>query len=74
VKSYVIQKVFSDWLVVSDIEHNRCVITNVCGLARVLQEADDSFLAVLDRHTLAKDSLCSQEGSAGPLALPPGIA
>jgi Rrf2 family nitric oxide-sensitive transcriptional repressor len=37
-----------------DTERNRCVITNVCGLARVLKEACDGFLAILDRHTLAQ--------------------
>jgi Rrf2 family nitric oxide-sensitive transcriptional repressor len=32
---------------------NRCPITPACGLARVLAEARDAFLAVLDRYTLA---------------------
>ncbi len=32
---------------------NRCVISGACGLAAVLQEACDSFLATLDRYTLA---------------------
>jgi len=32
---------------------NRCVITNCCRLQGVLEEALGSFLAVLDRHTLA---------------------
>lgn len=37
-----------------NLERNRCVITNACGLARVLKEACDSFLATLDRYTLAE--------------------
>lgn len=36
-----------------DAKQNRCVITGACGLAAVLQEACDSFLATLDRYTLA---------------------
>lgn len=32
---------------------NRCPISPVCGLASVLAEARDAFLAVLDRSTLA---------------------
>jgi len=32
---------------------NHCPITPACGLARVLVEARDAFLAVLDRYTLA---------------------
>jgi Rrf2 family nitric oxide-sensitive transcriptional repressor len=32
---------------------NHCPITPACGLAHVLVEARDAFLAVLDRHTLA---------------------
>jgi Rrf2 family nitric oxide-sensitive transcriptional repressor len=36
------------------VERNRCVLTNVCGLAKVLKEACDSFLATLDRYTLAE--------------------
>jgi Rrf2 family nitric oxide-sensitive transcriptional repressor len=32
---------------------NRCPITPACGLSRVLGEARDAFLAVLDRATLA---------------------
>lgn len=31
---------------------NRCVVTDVCRLAGVLQEACDSFLATLDRYSL----------------------
>jgi Rrf2 family transcriptional regulator, nitric oxide-sensitive transcriptional repressor len=36
-----------------DARNNRCVITSACGLPRVLQEACASFLATLDRYTLA---------------------
>lgn len=36
-----------------DVERNRCVIANVCGLADVIAEACDSFFATLDRYTLA---------------------
>ena len=32
---------------------NHCPITPACGLSRVLVEARDAFLAVLDRYTLA---------------------
>jgi Rrf2 family transcriptional regulator, nitric oxide-sensitive transcriptional repressor len=37
-----------------DSERNRCVITAVCDLAQVLQEACDNFLATLDKYTLAE--------------------
>jgi Rrf2 family nitric oxide-sensitive transcriptional repressor len=37
-----------------DSQRNRCVITAVCDLAQVLQEACDNFLATLDRYTLAE--------------------
>lgn len=36
-----------------DPQKNRCVIAGTCELAPVLQEACDSFLATLDRYTLA---------------------
>ncbi len=36
-----------------DVERNRCVISNVCGLAQVIAEACNSFFATLDRYTLA---------------------
>ena len=36
-----------------DAERNRCVITAVCDLALVLQEACDNFLATLDKYSLA---------------------
>jgi Rrf2 family nitric oxide-sensitive transcriptional repressor len=32
---------------------NRCPILLVCGLAHVLVEAGEAFLAILDRYTLA---------------------
>jgi len=32
---------------------NHCVVTGACRLAGILQEACDSFLAALDRYTLA---------------------
>jgi Rrf2 family transcriptional regulator, nitric oxide-sensitive transcriptional repressor len=37
-----------------DAKRNQCVITNVCDLAQVLQEACDNFLATLDNYTLAE--------------------
>ena len=43
-----------------DRETNTCPIAPVCGLTRVLVEARDQFLAVLDRHTLA-DVLTSKQ-------------
>ena len=36
-----------------DVERNRCVIANACGLAEVISEACDNFFATLDRYTLA---------------------
>jgi Rrf2 family transcriptional regulator, nitric oxide-sensitive transcriptional repressor len=36
-----------------DVEKNRCIISAVCGLAEVIEEACDSFFAALDRYTLA---------------------
>jgi Rrf2 family transcriptional regulator, nitric oxide-sensitive transcriptional repressor len=36
-----------------DVERNRCVITNVCGLAEVVLEACNNFFATFDRYTLA---------------------
>lgn len=36
-----------------DVERNRCVITNICGLADVVAEACHNFFATLDRYTLA---------------------
>ncbi len=36
-----------------DLKDNTCVVTPACGLRRPLEEALSSFLAVLDRYTLA---------------------
>lgn len=51
-----------------DAERNQCVITNVCGLALVLKEACDNFLATLDRYTLA-DLIKQRAGLEKALAL-----
>jgi Rrf2 family nitric oxide-sensitive transcriptional repressor len=53
-----------------DAARDRCVITNVCGLAGVLREACDSFLATLDRYTLA-ELVTKGTRLAKALALPP---
>lgn len=42
-------------------ETNTCPIAPVCGLTRALLEARDSFLAVLDRYTLADVLVHKQE-------------
>ena len=52
-----------------DVERNRCVITNACGLADVVREACDSFFAILDRYTLA-DLLKRRNRLARILAAP----
>jgi Rrf2 family nitric oxide-sensitive transcriptional repressor len=44
-----------------DRETNTCPIAPVCGLTRALLEARDSFLAVLDRYTLADVLVHKQE-------------
>lgn len=36
-----------------DLEHNDCPIVSACGLIRPLYEAQQAFLASLDRYTLA---------------------
>ena len=36
-----------------DLEHNDCPIVSACGLTRPLHEAQQAFLACLDRYTLA---------------------
>ena len=36
-----------------DTDHNTCPIVRACGLIRPLHEAQQAFLAVLDRYTLA---------------------
>ncbi|MGH7781396.1 MAG: RrF2 family transcriptional regulator [Candidatus Binataceae bacterium] len=51
-----------------DVEKNRCIITNVCGLAEVVNEACGSFFAVLDHYTLA-DLLKRRPGLAKILSV-----
>ena len=36
-----------------DVQRNRCVIANACGLAEIIAEACDNFFVTLDRYTLA---------------------
>ncbi len=36
-----------------NLERNHCIITNACGLADVILEACDNFLATFDRYSLA---------------------
>jgi Rrf2 family nitric oxide-sensitive transcriptional repressor len=48
---------------------NECVITRGCSLAGILREASDSFLATLDRYTLA-DLLTNRRRLMRLLALP----
>jgi Rrf2 family nitric oxide-sensitive transcriptional repressor len=55
-----------------DIERNRCLIANVCGLARVIAQACGNFFATLDGYTLA-DLVGHREGLRRALrARPPG--
>ncbi len=51
----VVRATESHWNLVEcfDRTTNTCPIAPVCGLTRVLVEARDEFLAVLDRYTLA---------------------
>lgn len=51
----VVRATESHWNLVEcfDRATNTCPIAPVCGLTRVLVEARDQFLAVLDRYTLA---------------------
>lgn len=58
----VVRATESHWNLVEcfDRTTNTCPIAPVCGLTRVLVEARDQFLAVLDRHTLA-DVLTSKQ-------------
>jgi Rrf2 family transcriptional regulator, nitric oxide-sensitive transcriptional repressor len=56
-----------------DVERNRCVISNVCGLAEVIAEACDSFFATLDRYTLA-DLLKRRARLATILATPTSLS
>jgi Rrf2 family transcriptional regulator, nitric oxide-sensitive transcriptional repressor len=55
-----------------DVERNRCVITNACGLAEVIAEACDNFFATLDRYTLA-DLLKRRARLANILSAPVGL-
>ena len=55
-----------------DVERNRCVISNVCGLTGVIAEACDSFFSTLDRYTLA-DLLKRRTRLAKILAAPPSL-
>ena len=55
-----------------DAKRNQCVITNACGLAPVLKEACDSFLATLDRYTLT-ELVAQRERLARRLALKKGL-
>ncbi len=50
-----------------------CVISDNCVLSKVLQEALDAFLAVLDRYTLA-DLVAPRQALASLLRLPAGSA
>jgi Rrf2 family transcriptional regulator, nitric oxide-sensitive transcriptional repressor len=49
------------------VECGTCIITQVCGLPRVLKEALAAFLAVLDRYTIA--DLMAGKKNAAALAL-----
>lgn len=51
-----------------DTERNRCVITHVCGLANVIEEACGNFLATLDRYTLA--DLVRRRARLGEVLIP----
>lgn len=42
-------------------ENNTCLLTPVCSLKSILEEARNSFMQSLDRHTLA-DAVKSQHG------------
>jgi Rrf2 family nitric oxide-sensitive transcriptional repressor len=55
-----------------DVERNRCVITNACGLSPVLKDACDSFLSILDRHALT-ELVSQRERLARRLALKKGL-
>jgi Rrf2 family nitric oxide-sensitive transcriptional repressor len=50
-----------------------CAIANNCVLSKVLQEALDAFLAVLDRYTLA-DLVAPRQALVTLLGLPTGSA
>lgn len=51
----VVRRVEGDQVLVEcfDAKTNTCIISPVCGLKRVLGEAQQAFYAVLDRYTLA---------------------
>jgi Rrf2 family nitric oxide-sensitive transcriptional repressor len=55
-----------------DVERNRCVITNACGLADVVGEACDSFFATLNRYTL-DDLLKRRNGLTKILSAPASL-
>ena len=55
-----------------DVERNRCVIANVCGLADVIAEACDNFLATLAQYTLA-DLVKRRRRLSKVLAQRPGL-
>jgi Rrf2 family transcriptional regulator, nitric oxide-sensitive transcriptional repressor len=55
-----------------DVERNRCMIANVCGLAEVIAEACDSFFATLDQYTLS-DLLKRRTHLAKILAATPNL-
>jgi Rrf2 family transcriptional regulator, nitric oxide-sensitive transcriptional repressor len=55
-----------------DVERNRCIITNVCGLAQVITEACNNFFATLDRYSLA-DLLQRRSRLAKILSAPSGL-
>jgi Rrf2 family transcriptional regulator, nitric oxide-sensitive transcriptional repressor len=55
-----------------DVERNRCVIANACGLAPVIAEACDRFFATLDRYTLS-DLVKRRERLSRALDLRPSL-
>jgi Rrf2 family nitric oxide-sensitive transcriptional repressor len=56
-----------------DVEKNHCIISGVCGLAEVIDQACDSFFTTLDRYTLA-DLLKRRVRLAKILASHPSLA
>ena len=54
-----------------DAEHSTCPIGQVCRMTRLLGEALEAFMAVLDRYTLA-DLLKDRRAFATLLAIPAG--
>jgi Rrf2 family nitric oxide-sensitive transcriptional repressor len=55
-----------------DVERNRCVIANSCGLAEIIAEACANFFATLDRYTLA-DLVKKRARLSKILASPAGL-